>query len=330
MLEHGGRLRRAASQYQIALPDWLDLSTGLAPYAWPIAAVPVEAWQRLPETDDGLEEAARRYYGARSVLPVCGSQAAIQAMPALFPDCRVGIVEPCYAEHRFAWERAGFSVRALSEQAAVDAALDQLDVLVVVNPNNPTGRLIEPDTLLGWRARLADRGGCLIVDEAFVDPTPHLSLAQHAHEAGLVVLRSLGKFFGLGGARVGFVLAADPLLNNLAERLGPWTISGPTRHVARQALADAATQQRWRQRMSVDGDRLRRVLTSVGLTPAGGCALFQWLPCDRAAQLHDDLARRGILTRLFTEPAALRIGLPADEAGWARLQQALISVAGAH
>lgn len=329
MLEHGGRLRRAAAQYQIALADWLDLSTGLAPYAWPIGTIPVEAWQRLPETDDGLEAAARSYYAAQSVLPVCGSQAAIQAVPSLFTGCRVGIVEPCYAEHRFAWERAGFRVRALREQD-VDAALSQLDVLVVVNPNNPTGRLIDRGTLLGWRARLAERGGSLIVDEAFVDPTPEASLAQHTHQPGLVVLRSLGKFFGLGGARLGFVLAAEPLLNNLAERLGPWTVSGPTRHVARRALADGATQQLWRKRMAADAERLARLLTSVGLPPAGGCDLFQWVPCDQAAELHDELARRAILTRLFIEPCALRIGLPADEAGWARLQQALISVTGAH
>lgn len=329
MLEHGGRLRRAAAQYQIALADWLDLSTGLAPYAWPISAVPVEAWQRLPETDDGLEAAARCYYAAQSVLAVCGSQAAIQAMPLLFPGCCVGIVEPCYAEHRFAWERAGFNVRALNEHE-VDGALGQLDVLVVVNPNNPTGRLIDRSTLLGWHARLAERGGSLIVDEAFIDPTPDASLAQHTHQPGLVVLRSLGKFFGLGGARLGFVLAAEPLLDNLSERLGPWTVSGPTRHVARQALADSATQQLWRQRMTADAERLARLLISVGLPPAGGCALFQWVPCDQAVQLHDDLARRGILTRLFIEPCALRVGLPADEAGWTRLQQALISVTGAH
>ena len=58
-LEHGGRLRAASLRYGIALADWLDLSTGIAPYGWPLPAIPASAWARLPEQDDGLEVAAR-------------------------------------------------------------------------------------------------------------------------------------------------------------------------------------------------------------------------------------------------------------------------------
>ncbi|PBP98837.1 threonine-phosphate decarboxylase, partial [Pseudomonas congelans] len=58
MLEHGGRLRAAAQHYGIHLADWLDLSTGIAPWSWPIPEIPTRAWARLPETDDGLEMAA--------------------------------------------------------------------------------------------------------------------------------------------------------------------------------------------------------------------------------------------------------------------------------
>jgi cobalamin biosynthetic protein CobC len=61
MLEHGGRLREAARRYGIPLDAWLDLSTGINPGPWPVPAIPVSAWARLPEDDDGLIDAARAY-----------------------------------------------------------------------------------------------------------------------------------------------------------------------------------------------------------------------------------------------------------------------------
>jgi len=70
MLEHGGRLRAAARKYQIPLTDWLDLSTGIAPYGWPIPDIPASAWNRLPAEADGHEAAAQAYYGSRLVYPV--------------------------------------------------------------------------------------------------------------------------------------------------------------------------------------------------------------------------------------------------------------------
>ncbi len=322
MLEHGGRLRAASLRHGIALGDWLDLSTGIAPYGWALPSIPAAAWSRLPETDDGLEAAARDYYGVANLLPVAGSQAAIQALPRLLRNARVGIVSPAYAEHAAAWQREGHKLLALSE-AAVNRALDRLDVLLLINPNNPSGRRFEREQLLVWHARLAERGGWLVVDEAFIDCTPEQSLAPHSDLPGLIVLRSFGKFFGLAGIRLGFVLAQQALLDRLAELLGPWAVSGPSRAVATALLQDQAGQQAQRQRLLADGERLAALLTNQGLAPAGGCALFQFCCTPLAALLHEFLATNGILTRLFDSPASLRFGLPADEAGWQRLQQAL-------
>ncbi len=322
MLEHGGRLRAAAQRYGIALADWLDLSTGIAPYGWPLPAIPASAWQRLPESDDGLETLARDYYGAPVLLPVAGSQAAIQALPRLRRGARVGVLTPAYAEHAAAWRREGHQVSELGE-GAVDRALERLDVLVVVNPNNPSGRLIERRQLLAWHARLAERGGWLVVDEAFMDCTPEHSLAADSHLPGLIVLRSFGKFFGLAGIRLGFVLAESELLERLAEPLGPWAVSGPARAVAAALLGDSAGQERQRERLRGDGLRLAVLLTSYGLAPAGGTALFQLVGHPQAVGLHGYFARRGILLRLFAEARCLRFGLPADEADWQRLEQAL-------
>ncbi|WP_296252545.1 threonine-phosphate decarboxylase CobD [Pseudomonas sp. UBA4194] len=321
MLEHGGRLRQAAREYGIAEAEWVDLSTGIAPWPFPIPAIPERAWARLPENDDGLEQAARAYYGFEHVLPVPGSQAAIQLLPRLRRNGRVGVLSPCYAEHAEAWRRAGHVVREVSEHE-VDHFIDSLDVLVVVNPNNPTGRMLPAERLLAWKARLSQRGGWLVVDEAFMDNTPPLSLAGQGERPGLIVLRSFGKFFGLAGVRLGFVLAEPRLLRLLAEQVGPWAVSGPTRVLGQACLTDSAAQQVQIQRCAEASQRLADVLDQYDLTPHGGCALFQSLACDDAERLHRFMAERGILIRLFSHSSSLRFGLPAQESDWSRLHAA--------
>ncbi|SCW87460.1 MULTISPECIES: threonine-phosphate decarboxylase CobD [unclassified Pseudomonas] len=321
MLEHGGRLRNAARQYGIAEADWLDLSSGLAPWPFDVPAIPQRAWARLPEADDGLEQAACDYYGALDVLPVAGSQMAIQLLPRLRRSGKVGVLSPCYAEHAEAWRRSGYIVREVLE-AEVDFFLDSLDVLVVVNPNNPTGLSLAPERLLDWHARLAQRGGWLVVDEAFMDVTPALSLAAYTHLVGLIVLRSFGKFFGLAGVRLGFVLAERRLLKLLAEQVGPWAVSGPTRVLGQACLLDSAAHADQRQRCEATSQRLALLLERHGFKPQGGCGLFQWLVTEHAQGLHDFMAHRGILLRLFVNTSSLRFGLPADDSEFLRLEQA--------
>lgn len=324
MLEHGGRLRAAARQYGIAIEAWVDLSTGINPCGWPVPPLPAALWQRLPEDDDGLIEAAADYYGSAHMLAVAGSQAAIQTLPAVLPGTSVAILAPTYAEHPHAWRGCRPRVLGAGE---VDAAAGNVDVLVVVNPNNPTGTVFERNRVLAWLARQQARGGWLVVDEAFMDCTPAHSIADHGGTAGLVVLRSLGKFFGLAGARVGFILAPLQLRLALAERLGPWALSGPAREVARLALADRAWQESSRHQLAAAGERLHAMLQHRLGGNWTGTALFRWQQRHDAAAVHEALARQGILVRLFAENPALRFGLPADEHAWQRLDDALRTIA---
>lgn len=324
-IHHGGRLRAAAARYGIPLADWLDLSTGINPNGWPVPTLPASLWTRLPEDDDGLDAAAQDYYGTSSVLPVAGSQAAIQALPQLIPPCHVGVISPGYAEHAQAWRRAGHTVENVPS-AEIDAATFRSNVIVLIHPNNPTGARFRHERLLRWHQALTTRGGWLIVDEAFIDATPEQSLAPLSNQPGLIVLRSLGKFFGLAGARVGFVCAEPKLLTRLNAQLGPWTVPTPSRHIAAQALDDHAWQTAARQRLPPAGDRLAALLTKHDLAPQGGCSLFQWTPTPRATELHDLLARAGILTRLFDTPASLRFGLPGTERDWTRLDAVLTNI----
>lgn len=328
---HGGRLRTAAAQFGRPLADWLDLSTGINPHGWPVPPLPPEVWARLPEADDGLETAAAAYYAAAGALPLAGSQAGIQLLPTLRPPGLVGIPEVGYREHAYAWHRAGHRVISLPDGdpgAWLDtqSAADRLAALIVINPNNPTGRCWPLATLLDWHAHLAAHGGWLIVDEAFMDVTPEASLLPYLDRPGLVILRSLGKFFGLAGARVGFLYAEAALRESAAHALGPWTLSGPARWVARLALEDRAWQQAQRHALPLASARLAALLKQAGLTPTGGTALFQWVQTADAERLHRQLCAQGILTRLFTQPSSLRFGLPGAAAAWTRLEQALATL----
>ncbi|WP_039747728.1 threonine-phosphate decarboxylase CobD [Solimonas variicoloris] len=329
MLEHGGRVRAAAARYGQAPAQWLDLSTGLNPQPWTpppaVAHAALAALHALPDDDDGLGAAAREAYGAE-LLPVAGSQAAIQRLPQLRPRSRVAVLAPMYGEHAHCWHGAGHALRAVDAAQCADAAR-HCEVLVVARPNNPDGTRFDAATLLGWHAALAARGGWLIVDEAFIDAGTETSLAAEAtRRDGLIVLRSLGKFFGLAGARVGFVAACAALRARLADALGPWPLAGPSRVIAAAALRDRAWQAAARRRLAADAARLAALLHANGLAPAGGCALFQWCPTPAAPAVHEALARRAVLTRLYAvaarSPAGLRFGLPPPD-GWARLDAAL-------
>ncbi len=330
-IQHGGRILAAVEKYGIAKEDWLDLSTGLNPNGWTVAAVPDAIWQSLPEECDGLESAACKYYGCATCLPVAGSQVAIQTLPTLRSFSKVAVISPTYAEHEYNWKQAGHDVIQLSVDN-VEEHIEQLDVLVVINPNNPTGKIISINKLLSWHQQLSGKGGWLIVDEAFMDVTPEKSLVASGIKPGLIVLRSMGKFFGLAGIRCGFVISDKELLQRMSERLGPWSLTGPTRYIARQALCDQKWQIKSHEILIKSGLRLNKVLNEHGLVPAGGTALFQWLKHPQAKEIYEACAKQGILLRYFekttTSKPSLRFGLPANKEQWQKLSDVLIMLSG--
>lgn len=335
MLEHGGGLRRIAQQYARPLSDWLDLSTGISPRMYSVPELPKQIWQRLPEYDPALMAAAQSYYGASSLLAVTGSQAAIAALPRLRRElcgpqpARVLLAAPSYAEHQHHWRMQGHDLHLVAYADLAQAMASAVfDVLVLVNPNNPTGERIAAETILAWSQQLRARGGWLVVDEAFADTQGDAANSVLCHAAaipGLIVLRSVGKFFGLAGLRLGFVAAHGSLLQALENALGPWTISSAAQIIGRAALQDFAWQAQQRQFLQQASHRLLDLLQSRHL-PSQGTELFRWcaLAPDVAQRMHQFFAERGIFLRLFTDAAAgIRFGLPDQEAQWQRLTQAL-------
>lgn len=323
---HGGDLAAARARYPAAPLPWVDLSTGINPRGYPVGAVSDEVWRRLPDRAAlaGLEAAAAAAYRAAppaAVVAAPGTQALIQVLPRLLPARRVAVLGFGYEEHPVTWRAAGAAVSIVETVEALAGA----DVAVVVNPNNPDGRTVEPDALEALAGVLAARGGTVVVDEAFADTGDGAcSLVPRLPRKGMVVLRSFGKFFGLAGLRLGFAVTGEEMAGPLRTALGAWAVSGPALAIGTRALADTSWQRAERGRLAAEAGRLDALLAQAGLTVIGGTSLFRLAANAGAAGLAERLGRAGLLVRAFpARPSWLRFGLPEGPEAWARLATAL-------
>lgn len=322
---HGGDLALATRRHGRPAAGWLDLSTGINPNPYPAPDLPPAALSRLPGRDDmdALIAAARTAYAAPAgvgMFAVPGSELAIRLLPTIAPPGSVAIVAPTYASHAEAWRAAGRSVVAVG---SVEAVPSDAAVAVVGNPNNPNGQRTEPDRLAALARALGKRDGLLIVDEAFADAAPDTSLMPQLDGLPAVVLRSLGKFYGLPGLRLGFAAGDAAILDRLTPLLGDWPVSGPAIAIGAAALTDDAWRTATRERLARDVDRLHEIVDRHLLDIVGGTDLFLLVDDPDAGEIHRRLAERGIWTRVFPyEPRWLRLGLPPED-GFARLDAAL-------
>ncbi len=307
--DHGGGLDRAASKYGGARSEWLDLSTGINPVAYPMPTLSTDAWTALPDhaATARLLKASRKFWRVPedcAVLVANGASALIAQMPTLAPAAQVYIPQPTYNEHAAAFQAHGWPVGS-SEGATAK---------VIVNPNNPTG---------GWYEAADLTADLMIVDESFADVDPTRSLISHASTPGVVVLKSFGKFWGLAGLRLGFAIARPKTVARLKTALGPWPVSGPALEIAAAALEDLAWAEASRLRLEEDATRLDSLLIHAGAKHSGGTPLFRLYEVDNAEAWQDRLARHHIWTRIFPYSQTLiRLGLPPAD-GWARLKAAL-------
>ncbi|EJN03943.1 L-threonine-O-3-phosphate decarboxylase [Phyllobacterium sp. YR531] len=314
-IEHGGALDRAMMRFGGKPEDWMDLSTGINPELFPLSAIPPEIWNRLPDQKllDTTVNAARQYYGVErdaGIVAAPGTQALIQILPQLAAVGEAVIISPTYQEHELSFKQAGWSVSHCQDVKEISQSAK---VAVVVNPNNPDGRIVEAKILLDLAEELHARGGFLIVDEAFSDPHPETSIASHAGMDGLIILKSFGKFFGLGGLRLGFALTTHANAERLKTRLGPWAVSGPALFIAANAFSDSRSLADYRSRLTFRRKMLADVLVEAKLCEIGGTSLFSLVKFDQATALYDKLCEQHVLTRKFAyAPQWLRFGLPLD------------------
>ncbi|MFK0687489.1 threonine-phosphate decarboxylase CobD [Mesorhizobium sp. IMUNJ 23033] len=325
-VDHGGSLGRASALFPRAPQPFVDLSTGINPHSYPLFDLPATTLSRLPEAARARElaEVAARAYGAPSAANVAaapGTQILLPRVASLVSPGKALVLGPTYAEHKRAAAIAGHAAAEVDDFEALAGA----DLAIVVNPNNPDGRVVGRGRLLELAGRLRAKGGLLVVDEAFMDVGPRAeSLAGDVGQGGIVVLRSFGKFFGLAGLRLGFALADTLAVERLEAQLGPWAVAGPALDYGLRALADTDWQTTMRQRLAQDAARLDALFGRFDAPVAGGTTLFRYLRLTDAAGLFSALGGRGVLLRHFADrPQVLRAGLPGSDEEWQRLESAL-------
>jgi cobalamin biosynthetic protein CobC len=319
---HGGRLGDARAQFGGDAADWLDLSTGINPRAWEPPADLAVDWRALPDPGElaQLERSAAAYFGVEAArcLAVPGSETALRALGHLLqlPGRHLPL---CYSTHANAFAQA----LPLSANDSADAC-----VLVLGNPNNPDGAVTPREAVLSALQRQENNGGWLLVDEAFADCDPRSSVsADVGDHRRLIVTRSFGKFFGLAGVRLGFVLAPTCVLARLRERQGEWPVCSAALGFGSKAYANQAWIEQTRRDLAASALRLDAVLRRHGLDPQGECPLFRLVETSSARNIFAGLARAHILTRPFAEhPKLLRFGLPGTDAALARLDAQLAAV----
>lgn len=318
MRDHGGNLDAAIATYGGDVADWVDLSTGINPRPYALPDLSANAWAALPTSSElnALKDAARHAYRTEaSVLPLAGASAAIQLVPLLTEPGQARILGPTYNEHAAALSALGWSVKAVQTMEGLAGA----DLAVIVNPNNPDGRRFLPQELMEIKASV----GTLVVDESFADGWPDLSLAPHIHpwSKGIVVMRSFGKFYGLAGLRLGFVLGGQEI-SRMAELAGPWPVSGPAIEVGKAALADDDWQRKTFNRLSKDAQRLDELARHAGWSVEGGTELFRLYRAANAGMAQQALASARIWSRTFPySDKWIRLGLPDGAQHWAQVEE---------
>lgn len=319
MRDHGGNIDQAIRAYGGG--DWIDLSTGINRRPYPMPALSADDLRRLPprSAQDALLEAARSAWQVApgwAGLALAGAQAAIQLVPRLLPRGRARVLGPTYNEHAATLRAEGWEVADCPKASDLDGA----DLAVVVNPNNPDGRVLTQAALTA----LAGRVGLLVVDESFADPLPGLSLLPQAPGGNVLVLRSFGKFYGLAGLRLGFAFGPAPLIDRMAAMSGPWPVSGPALAAGQAALSDIGWARAMSDQLAQDAARADALARAAGWALVGGTPLFRLYDTPDAAAAQDRLARHRIWSRSFPYSARwLRLGLPGPEPEWQRLAEAL-------
>lgn len=302
----------------------LDLATGVNPWVWPVPAPPIACYSKLPYFSEGLQDVAATYYGVpkECLLATAGSQAVIQQLPFLAASGRVLLPAVGYEEHRYRWELAGHDVVVFHcydrDAIAQQIRRDAVQHLVLISPNNPSADQLDLDDLRYWRSLLPEEG-MLVVDQAFADANPESDVSALAGEKGFVLLRSVGKFFGLPGLRLGFVIAAPDLLAALDKHLGPWAVSGPAQWLGERALADQAWQQEMIAKLAYGSMAQAELLMATFADCEVRCvttALFVTLimPLQRADLLQAACYRAGLSVRVYLcgDTGYMRWGLAPD------------------
>ncbi len=284
-----------------------------------IRAIPADHYAIYPEYD-GLREAVVRSLGGRGLTPAHiglfnGVDAAIHAVFQAFgsPGDRLLTTSPTFGYYTPCARMQGMAIEAIPYRLpdfgfpfeAIRAALEAQEaaaaaprILLICNPNNPTGTRLAPERILELAAAAPDT--LVVVDELYEAFTGDsvLPLADFAAAPNLLVLRSLAKTAGLAGLRIGFAIGAPALVERVGRVCGPYDINSFAVTAAHAALADQAYVDAYVAEVLRARDQLLSQLRQAGVRhhAAGGNYLLLW-PRRSAEAVEADLRQAGILVR---------------------------------
>ncbi len=311
MIQHGGNLDKAIKLYGGNKNEWIDLSTGINPDPYNFPAIKSCELRDLPTSSDiqSLEELIKTEFKTNSeVVLTPGSQIAINLLPFLMKIKKVGILSPTYEDYAFIFKNSGFSVTECKN-------LNQLiktDVAIIVNPNNPDGRIYTLKELLN----LSQRMKLLIIDESFIEASDAISVMSYInkHTSNIIVIKSFGKFFGLAGLRLGFVFSGKEIIDKFRFICGAWPVSSIAIKIASKALKDGEWIKYNKINLFKRANSLDKLLREIDFKNIGGTTLFRLYSTENNVLAQKMLAKKYIWTRAFTYSKKwLRIGIPSEK-----------------
>ena len=316
---HGAHYAEAARTLGTRPDGFLDFSANINPLGPSREALAAGAGAlygeagRYPDSHySELRAALAGYLGVPpgTILPTNGGAEALFLAARAAAEGSAGrravVLEPTFSEYAAAARAAGFEVERVVvrrpetefrlDLCSVDEALARIrdvGLVFLCNPNNPTGDAVGRREVLWMAERVREAGAVLVVDEAFADFAPGLSVAPEVEE-GLYVARSFTKFFAVPGLRLGCLVAREP------EHARAFQPSWPVNAVAAAVGVAASTDEAFAEATLAEVALRRRELFSAlegleGITPYPGAANF--LLARGPEGLVGELARRGVLVR---------------------------------
>jgi histidinol-phosphate aminotransferase len=297
-LEHHGDLEVGDGLVDLAV----NVRAGTPP-AWLVEEITASLTDlaSYPRQDAALAAvAARHQVTPDRVLLTAGAAEAFVLIARAFRPRHAVVVHPQFTEPEAALRSAGHVVDRVILRPEDGFVLDpravpaDADLVVIGNPTNPTSVLHRADDL----RELARPGRILVVDEAFMDAVPGEpeSLAG-ASIPGLVVIRSLTKTWGLAGLRVGYVLGAAGVIEQLAAVQPHWPVSTPALAAAIACSNEHALREAAQAAVEIDRQRAYLLdaldLSTYGV-PRGPFVLVR---VDGGAVLRESLRERGYAVR---------------------------------
>lgn len=320
--EHGGNVSEVSRRCGIDEDKIIDFSANINPLGYPPAVRETigkesDSVLNYPDIDSfGLVSQLSEYHaiGCDNILVGNGSTEFIYWIPLVFKPRKALIVTPAFSEYENALKMVGAEVSYFPTEARKGFSVaiadlcsrlrDGFDILYFCNPANPTGLLTSKDELCRVVACASDVGTLLLVDEAFIDFVEEESVKKEIFRfPNLIVMRSMTKFFGIPGLRIGYIVAGAPCIAKIRENKPPWTVNSLGQKAAVAALLDKNFIRDTRQYITTERESLRNALNEIpGLMAYKSAANFVFVFMDsriglNSTEIRDHLAKEGVLVR---------------------------------